>query len=91
MKSFIWQAIVTAMVLTGCSGGDIEAEIAKCKLQGYSDVLATCMSAQGYDFKYGEDSCGSIPFDYGAAGWERCYEKRGIWRSTKQSLKNLNI
>jgi hypothetical protein len=66
--------------------GDIKSDLSKCEAMGIAArvdelarrdrLLAYCMEGSGYDFKWEADGC----FLHDR---ERCYEKRGLWRTTK--------
>jgi len=73
-------------MLGGC-GNDVQTEISKCNLQWHFDSqLRTCMSANGYDFKWEEDTCTNPNFN--TANWTSCYERRGALRDVKRFFKN---
>lgn len=73
------------------SSDDAKRELSKCEAMGIAarvdeparkdQLLAYCMAGSGYDFTWEADGCFLHDMD-------RCYEKNGLWRTTKLTLSD---
>jgi hypothetical protein len=81
-----WGFWLALAVLVFLPSDDIKSELSKCEAMGVASrvdepvrrdrLLAYCMEGAGYEFKWEADGC----FLHDR---ESCYEKRGLWRTTK--------
>jgi hypothetical protein len=81
-----WAFWLAIAVLAFAPSEDVKGSLSKCTAMSVAarvdeparkdQLLGYCMEGSGYDFNWGTDGC----FMHDT---ERCYEKRGWWRSTK--------